>query len=198
MVARRKKNLPAILLDIPRQDELLPYIPDESAQAITRLARAQVRLEDEIAKLEQQVAEKRDKLRQVQEDLLPSCFETAGSIRSMTLAEGWEIEITEFVAVNITEEKKPLAHAWLRAHNHGSLIKRTITVAFGKGEEQRAQALINTLTGRKIPFKVKDGVHPSTLKAFVTESIVAGRALPETIDVHKLPKSIIRRPKDGD
>lgn len=190
-----KKNLPSIL--IPSVHDLLPYIPDDSAQGITRLARTQVQIENEIAELERQLSEKREKLRKVQEDLLPSCFETAGAIRSMKLAEGWEIEITKFVACNITKENQPNAHAWLRAHNFGSLIKRTVAASFGKGEDKKAQALIKTLQTRKVPFTAKEAVHPSTLAAFVRESIGAGRALPETIEVHTLPKSIIRRPKDG-
>jgi hypothetical protein len=54
------------------------------------------------------------------------------------------------------------------------LIKNTVTVSFGKGEDQKAQELISDLASRHLTPEEKTEVHPQTLRAWAKERIEKG------------------------
>lgn len=162
---------------------------------ITALARRQMLVEDQIAELEQQVAMKKALLLRLATTDLPNAMKVA-KVASIKLDSGDTISVQNFVTGNIKEANKPKAFAWLRKHGFGSLIKTTIDLAFGMGEEKKAEQVATMLAKKKIPFEMEEGVHASTLRAFVRERLSAGKALPPTIDVASVPTATIKRNKE--
>jgi len=68
-------------------------------------------------------------------------------------------------------------HEWVRGNGHGALIKNTITIEFGKGQEGQARKFIETLQKRKNPvkFSQREAIHYQTYGAFIREQVKAAR-----------------------
>lgn len=73
--------------------------------------------------------------------------------------------------------RQEAAFAALEKAGQGDLIKHTLTIKFGKGEEKWAAKFMRDLAQRKKPLRVerKDAVAPQTLGAFVREQAAAAK-----------------------
>lgn len=116
-------------------------------------------------------------------------------LKGLDLASGQRIELQEVVSASITDENAADAHAWLRQHNLGDLIKNVVTVSFGKGEDGYAQLLLKVVRDlqdreelRCGGVEQKEGVHTSTLRAFVKARLAAGEDLP--LDLFKVYQGV--------
>lgn len=167
----------------------------ESLSVVGELAKRQVAMEDEIARIEATLAEKNKALYKLKTIDLPTAMEAAG-VKFVGLPDGTKVEVTDFVTGNIKEENRTAAHKWLRDNGFGSLIKNTIALAFGMGEEKKCGSIAAYLEKRRIPFDRKEAVNTQTLRAFVRERLQAGKALPPSIDITSVPTSKITRSKD--
>ncbi len=83
-----------------------------------------------------------------------------------------------------SDEEKDQALNWLEANGHGALIKRTVEVPFGRGSDQKAIELKDSLReqGMKAVFERK--VESATLRAFVSEKLEGGEEIP--LDLFKV------------
>jgi ABC-type sugar transport system substrate-binding protein len=116
-------------------------------------------------------------------------------LAEMKLANGVEVVISEEVTAAITEERRAAAHAWLREHDFGGLIKTVVTVPFGRGEEEEARRLAAAIA-EEHACELKEAIHPQTLKAFVKEQVEAGKPLPfELFGVFPFSRAKVKMPK---
>ena len=101
------------------------------------------------------------------------------------------------MTATISEAKRADAHAWLRAHNFGGLIKTMVAVPFGCGEEAEARALAARIREQEHhDATVNETVHPMTLKAFVREQVEAGKPLPfDLFGVFPFTRAKLKMPK---
>ena len=195
--AAPKKVKPKI--DFADLVERPPATAKQLAQVIN-LARQMYKLEKELTALEEKLAAKNKELVRVAEEDLPEAMAQAG-IEGYTLEGGYKLERkrTIFAGIPKDEEIRAKAFAWLKANEHDDLIKKLVTLTFGKGEEELAAAALKFLRGRKYAaarLTETDSVHGSTLKAFVTEQVDAGEALPmDLLGVHVLNRAYITPPK---
>lgn len=97
------------------------------------------------------------------------------------MADGSKVTVATVISANITKDRANEAHDWLRANGHADLIKNTVSVAFGKGEDEKAAELISQLDASGFSADQKEAVHPSTLKAFCKEQIERGAAIPSEL-----------------
>lgn len=137
----------------------------------------------------------------IEQDQLPKAM-AAIKMKDFTLEDGSKITIVHEHYPNISQANKPGAFAWLRKNKHGDIIKRTIQVAFGAGEEKVADKLVTYLGKTKTireGAKVTDstGVHASTLKAFVREQIAKRVQLPPEFGVHSVTRAVLNNPTGG-
>lgn len=173
----------------------------ESGQALAGLVALgdrQIALEKEIDDLELRLSTLNMELHTLRTDTLPKAMLAAGA-RAFETRDGSKVEIKhEYFASIPTEEaidkaktdeehdkllsRRAAAFAWLRAHKAGDLVKNTIRMTFGKGEDAKAAKLIEWAAKKKIEFSRQESVHPSTLKAFVKEEITKGRELASDVD----------------
>lgn len=159
---------------------------------LTRLAEAQAAAEAEVARLEAELTKARETARDYAERQVPELMDRIG-MEEFKTASGLKIKVDETIRASITAANGPAAFAWLREHNHAALIKREVKVAFGKGEDEKADSLIKDLEDRGLIAEEKTAVHPSTLAAFVRENLREGREIPlDLLGVHRQRVSKIK------
>jgi len=109
-------------------------------------------------------------IRQIEEDHLPQLMLEMG-IEGLDLAGGGRIELKDFVQTSIPIARQAEAFNWLRETQNDGIIKNEIKVSLGRGEDEKAARIKEDLTLRGVAFDQKQSIHPSTLKAFVTEAL---------------------------
>ncbi|MFA7063759.1 MAG: hypothetical protein WC132_06450 [Methanomethylophilus sp.] len=170
------------------ENAYLDYVQPQTAggelSQLSALAEQQAAAAAKVADLEAQLNKAREELRDIAERQVPELMDQIG-IGEFKTTSGLKIKIDETIRASIPKAKAPLAFAWLKNNGHGSLIKRVVSVAFGKGEDERAEELRQQLS---VQFEVDDNasVHPSTLAAFVREKLRNGEEVPlDLFGVHR-------------
>lgn len=168
--------------------DYLDYVKPESTggelSQLSLLAEAQAAAAAKVADLEAQLESARAELRDYAEHKVPELMDQIG-IGEFKTTSGLKIKIQETIRASITKAAAVRAFAWLRENGHAAMIKRTISVALGKGEEEKAAKLHALLDGE---FELDDAeaVHPSTLSAFVREKLREGEEVPiDLFGVHR-------------
>lgn len=157
--------------------EAAPVPDNDDLKKISTLAAQYIALEKEIADLEAQLAAKQAALKVVRELDLPTAMTEVGTT-GFDLVGGGSVKLKTGYVAGISEKNRLAAHTWLENHGSGSLIKRTFTISFGKGEETWARKFERDMAQRKRPLQCerKDAVHTQTLGKFVREKIAAAKS----------------------
>lgn len=162
---------------------------------LVALAEEMVRLEYAIADINDQLKSLAGLRRAIEESDLPEAMEAAG-VTDFTLKDGRKVTTKLRTHTHISEDHQEGAFEWLRINGHDDIIKRMISVSFGKGEDKKAEALFAMLVKRKglsdNSIVGKQTVHPQTLKSFVTKVLAAGEEIPhELFGIHQVPVAVI-------
>lgn len=183
--------------------EYLDQPGDNVLTQIAELAREQLEAEAKVLRLTQELADATLSLRQISEKRFPDLLEKCQQ-EKLTVAGGITVELKTNYQCGISEENAPLAHEWMEEKGHGSLIKRQITIEFGKGEEAWAKKFLSDLRRRKKALNLKDkkSVHAQTLKSLVNRLMSAGEDIPKDLfgvfPVKKTHVSLKKGGKKGD
>jgi len=103
--------------------------------------------------------------------LLPEAMEAIG-MREVTMSTGEKISVEQLLFAHVSAENKAKAFAWLRAQGHDDLIKNTMTVRFGKGEDDKADLFARFVAHViEMDAEKKEDVHAQTLQKFVRDYI---------------------------
>ena len=146
---------------------------------------------EELLALEKLVDEKQEALKiakntlqKVSEEEIPSMLSELG-LSEITMNDGSKISTSQYYSTRITPDKQEEAFNWLSNNGHGYIIKNTVTVSFGREENDSAVKLADELAGQGLDPTQKKWVEPMTLKAFVREQVENGNDLPlETFNVY--------------
>ena len=168
----------------------------DQVSTVVALAEQQLELEDQLAALERQTEETKLALRKISETDLPEAMREAG-IESYTLTGGKKVGVETKTFASPRKEQQPEMLEWLEENDHADIIKHVLTISFDRGEDERAQELVELIHQRYPRQKMDDKrtVHPMTLSAFVREELREQRDLPDAFGVVTLTKSVIHRPK---
>lgn len=174
-------------------EDAAPAAPDDSQLGtISALAMRQVDLENEIERIEKELANKKRDLRKVQEIDLPEAMAAAGC-KSFTLPDGHGITIKEDISASLAEGKKAPAIAWLKEHGYGDIVSEDVMISFGKGQEAAAVQLVEELVGAGLFPKRTTNVNTATLKSLIRELLEKGQEVPlETLGAFQWRKAIIK------
>ena len=142
----------------------------------------------EFSALEKQLADKKEELRKLEEDALPSMMIEAG-ISEIKTTIGVKYVCKEDVRVSLPDYELERAVAWLLKNNHGGIIKTNVTVPFPASEGKKAAALAKRLVKTHEDVIVKNSIHASTLKSWVKEQRQKGREVPDAIRVTPFDKA---------
>lgn len=170
-------------------------VKDDDLSKVANLVRQQLSLEQMVVELEENLKRAKRNLEEVSGQLLPAALEEYG-LSELTMADGSKISVQTVVSASISKERQPDAHDWLRDHGHGDLIKNTVSVTFGRGQDEDAKELVRRLDASGFDPEQKEAVHPSTLKAFVKEQVEKGREIPsDTFGIFIGQKTVIKKGK---
>lgn len=168
----------------------------DSLHRVAALVELMVEQAAAVAKAEDELARLKANFQRTEQEDLPELMREVG-LTELKLEDGTEVVVSEEVSCAITEERRDAAHAWLRAHDFGGLIKTALSVDFAadEGEEAAAAAVsIAEELGREV--SVAEKVHPSTLKSFVKEQLAAGVAIPfDLFGIHPFNKAKVKPPR---
>jgi Asp-tRNA(Asn)/Glu-tRNA(Gln) amidotransferase C subunit len=173
----------------------MPHMPSNAeVTEIAALARLQLDRQIKVAQLEEELKSWQAALRQVQEVDLPNAMQQAG-VSEIKLPSGEKITIKDDVYASIPkDERYDQAMSWLRDHGFGDIIKNEVKVAFGKGEEDEAVALMEELDANGWKnYTSAVTVHASTLKALIREQLAKGADFPlELFGAMPVSKAVIK------
>ena len=181
-----------VLEEIIKDQEV--NVADDGLQTISVLAEAQLELEEEIEEKQNQLKVLKEKHRRISEEQLPEALLEVG-VSEFKLKDGTKISTATYYSARITPDSKEEAFNWLRDNNFADLIKNTVSVSFGRDEDETAHVLLNELSGQGLNTAQKEWVEPMTLKAFVREQVEKGVDLPyEAFNIYIRQRSkIIKR-----
>jgi len=165
------------LSDMFEQDAEALQLKDDDIQGVAALAKRAKSLSKEIDDLEKTLSERKENYRKLTEDSLPEALASLG-MTSFRMEDGSSIDIKPFYGASIKAERQAEAFAWLREHGYDDLIKNTVSVRFGKGEDELCTRLIDNLKGTGYIPEQNQKVEPMTLKAWVKEQVEKGKEFP--------------------
>jgi len=98
-------------------------------------------------------------------------------MKKFVMEDGSSIDIKPFYGASIPKARQAEAYLWLRDNGFDDIIKNTISVRFGRGEDELCVRLLNLLGTQGYPAEQAQKIEPQTLKAWVKERVEKGQAV---------------------
>ena len=146
-------------------------------KSAAKIATAIRETEDEIARTEAYLKEKKKDLLKLTDEDLPSVLQELG-VSSFKLEDGSQVDIKPLYGASIPKPRIDEAHEWLRDNGYDDIIKNTVLCQFGRGEDDQASAFAAFAQKQGYVPEQKTEIHPQTLRAFVKERVEEGDAFP--------------------
>ena len=152
---------------------------------VTTIAQECVKLkskEDEIAELEEQLKNKKAEAEDISSRVIPELLAEQG-LSEIKLADGSKVSVKKEFRCTLPKDisKRELAYKWLREQGLGDIIKNNVFVTFGKGEDDKAQQLLNLAAENGFEPEQKSDVAWATLTALFRERIESGLDMPSDV-----------------
>ena len=112
----------------------------------------------------------------ISQNIVPDFLNEVG-IEEIKLRGGRKIELTNILSVRPPPANRPLVLEALVAQGAGGLIKTTVSVPFGRGEQEAVKALLAKLQADGMQAKAETKVESSTLKRHVRLRLDKGLAV---------------------
>lgn len=152
-------------------------VKDEDLGSVAALAKRAKLLEKEIDEIESVLNERKEQQRKLLEETIPNMLSEL-DMKDFTMSDGSKITVKPFYSATIKEENRALAYEWLRDNGFDDIIKNTVSVRFGRGEDQLCDALLNQLREQNYPVEQAQKIEPQTLKAWARDMVERGNAFP--------------------
>ena len=165
------------IADMFEQDAGALQVKNEDLSSVGALAKRAKELEKEIEELESIVDERKQQQRKLLEETIPSMLQELG-LSKFSMTDGSEIVVKPFYNASIKEESRAQAYEWLRENGFDDIIKNTVSVRFGRGEDGLCDTLLNQLREQNYPVEQAQKIEPQTLKAWVREQVERGSTFP--------------------
>jgi len=170
-------------------------VEDNSLSSIADLAKQAIALENEIEQLEKMLAEQKESLRNLTDERIPDALKEIGMAK-FEMTDGSVIEVKPFYSASIPVDRRGEAYEWLRAHGFDDIIKNTVSVQFGRGEDDAAGELISSIRQKGLLPEQAEKIESQTLKAWVREMVEQGTEFPtELFGAYTGFKAKIKRAK---
>ena len=118
----------------------------------------------------------------ISSETIPAILAEQG-LQSLKLADGTVLEVNKKYSCTLPKDpqKKASAYQWLRDQGLGDIIKNEVAVTFGKGEDNKAQSLIDLAVANGYEPSQKSDVAWNTLTALYEERVKAGLDMPSDV-----------------
>ncbi len=173
---------------MPKKNES-PYDYGEVAEGpapadlhkLAELAKSMFDAEQAVAKAEEELKKRKDKLRGIAEREIPALMDQCG-VTEFATKTGLKLKIKRLLRASISKANLTKAVAWLDKHGHGGLVKRNVSIDFTRQQEDDAKELADELREKGFEnVATKHTVHAGTLAAWVRERRSNGEAVPEKL-----------------
>ena len=164
-------------INIFEEDAGALTVKNEDLSSVAGLAKRAKELEDEIKDIESVLKERKEQQRKLLEESIPAMLQELG-MSKFAMSDGSEITIKPFYNASIKDENRAQAYEWLRDNGFDDIIKNTVSVRFGRGEDQLCDTLLNQLREQNYPVEQAQKIEPQTLKAWVREQVERGSEFP--------------------
>ena len=149
---------------------------------ITTIAAECVKLkekEDQIAALEEQLKKKKEEADYISSSVIPELLAEQG-LSEIKLSDGSKVSVRKEFRATVPKDdiKREAALQWLRDQGLGDIIKNNVSVSFGKGEDDKAERLLNLAAENGFEPQQKSDVAWNTLTALYQERVQAGLDMP--------------------
>jgi hypothetical protein len=151
-------------------------VSDEQVSGIAGLAKRAKMLEKEIAEMEQNLSDRSDQYRKLTEQTIPEAMAESG-MKKFVMEDGSSIDIKPFYGASIPKARQAEAFQWLRDHGFDDIIKNTVSVRFGRNEDELCVRLLNLLGTQGFPAEQAQKIEAQTLKAWVKERVEKGESV---------------------
>ena len=163
--------------DIDFEQDQQEILEKSDITSLSNYCRELKAYEDEISALEEQIKYKKSKADKISSEIIPNMLAEQG-LSSLKLADGSAVEVKKVYNCTIRKDNIDSAYTWLRENGLGDIIKNEVSVQFGKGEDNKAQLLLDLAVSNGYEPQQKTKVEPMTLKALFRERVEAGLDMP--------------------
>lgn len=152
---------------------------------ITDIAQQCIKLkekEDEIAELEDKLKAKKAEADDISARVIPELLQEQG-LQEIKLADGSKVSVKKEFRATLPKDdlRRESAYQWLRDQGLGDIIKNNVTVSFGRGEDNKAQQLLDLAVANGFQPQQKSDVAWNTLTALYEERVKAGLDMPSDV-----------------
>ena len=135
--------------------------------------------EDKIAALEQQLKDTKAEAEEIGSRVIPELLAEQG-LSEIKLSDGSKVSVKREYRATIPKDelRREQALQWLRDQGLGDIIKNNVTVSFGKGEDDKAEQLLNLAAENGFEPQQKSDVAWNTLSAMYREREQSGLEMP--------------------
>mgnify|MGYP003655915171 FL=1 len=166
-----------LLNEMEADSSKLDTVDDTNLKTVAEVANRIIETEENIEQLEDLLKQRKKSLLKLTDEDLPAMLTEMG-LSAFELEDGSKISVKQTYGAHIKVDNKEAAFNWLRNHEFDDLIKNTVSVNFGRNEDENARTFLNLVEKQGYSAAQKTDVHPSTLKAFVKERIEQGDEIP--------------------
>lgn len=149
----------------------------EAFEKLNALVKEKAEADAEVAKAEAALKQAQNRQRAVSEEALPELMDELG-LTTFKTTSGLSVSVKEKVRVSVPAARREAAYDWLEQHGHSGLIKREVSVAFNRGQEDEADELIKQIRPKFPDCKTQRQVAPATMRSFVVNSLKDGDEIP--------------------
>lgn len=150
---------------------------DNILAQIAATAREIIQKKKDVADAEANLKLEQNKLRTLQEEVLPELMKDAGQ-QKITTADGLTVEVKNVIRGTPSKDNEAAAYKWLRDHGQGGIINSRIEADLGKVDLDRAQKAMKALNDLGFQSRTKQTVHWQSLAAMVRELMERGDDVP--------------------
>jgi hypothetical protein len=139
-------------------------------------------IEDEIDRTEELLRNLKTMADDIGSRVIPELLAEQG-LSSIKLADGSSVSVKREYRCTLPKEddRKEAAHNWLRVNGLGDIIKNNIFMTFGKGEDDKAQRLLDLAASNGFQPQQKSDVAWNTLTALFQERVESGLDMPSDV-----------------
>ena len=138
--------------------------------------------EDMIKSAEKHLKDLKAKADDIGSRVIPELLAEQG-LTSLKLADGSSVSVKKEYRCTLPKDdsRREQCYKWLRDNQLGDIIKNNVSVTFGRGEDDKAQQLLDLAVANGFDPQQKSDVSWNTLTALFRERIESGLDMPSEV-----------------
>ena len=140
------------------------------------------KLQDDIESAEEHISNLKKLADDISSRVIPELLAEQG-LSSLKLADGSSVTVKREYRCTLPkeDERRQSAYNWLRDNGLGDIIKNNVSVTFGRGEDDKAQRLLDLAASNGFEPNQKSDVAWNTLTALFQERVESGLDMPSEV-----------------